>query len=190
MCMYTTQQVSSCWMGPKIKKKIKKGTRPRFTAVKARYYTMLFKNICAMCFSFHAASKESIRAGGELWLLGVLAVAVLRGSCGGWSPPQFPHSNTATLNCTHDDKGLENRTLPEGSESILGRTDNNLCSVTKVVAYLVIRQKLGAGPFFKLQSCVALTRASFVSWVYKGPQQLRIDTDKSAGHQQSRRNGI
>ena len=79
-------------------------------------------------------------------------------------------------------KASKTEPFRKGVKVYLGRTDNNLCSVTKVVAYLAIRQKLGAGPFFKLQSCVALTRASFVSWVYKGPQQLRIDTDKSAGH--------
>ena len=64
----------------------------------------------------------------------------------------------------------------------LGRTDNNLCPVAAVVAYLALRHKLGAGPFFKFQSGTALTRASFVDRVRKALKEAGMDADKFSGH--------
>ena len=64
----------------------------------------------------------------------------------------------------------------------LGRTDNNLCPVAAVVAYLALRHKLGAGPFFKFQSGTALTRASFVNRVRKALKEAGMDADKFSGH--------
>ena len=70
--------------GPKNKKiRIKNGTRPRFIAAKASYYSMLFKNVCMMFFFpccikrkhqgwWGALTVGSVGSGGfkgELWEL-------------------------------------------------------------------------------------------------------------------------
>ena len=70
----------------------------------------------------------------------------------------------------------------KGVKVYLGRTDNNLCPVAAVVAYLALHHKLGAGPFFKFQSGTALTRASFVDRVRKALKEAGMDADKFSGH--------
>ena len=70
----------------------------------------------------------------------------------------------------------------KGVKVYLGRTDNNLCPVATVVAYLAIRHKLGAGPFFKFQSGTALTWALLVNRVRKALKESGIDADKFSGH--------
>ena len=70
----------------------------------------------------------------------------------------------------------------KGVKVYLGRTNNKLCPVAAVAAYLAIRHKQGAGPFFKFQSGIALTRASFVSRVRLALAAAGIKADNFAGH--------
>ena len=63
----------------------------------------------------------------------------------------------------------------------LGRTNNVLCPVWAVAAYLAVRGR-SPGPFFRFVSGVPLTREAFVSRMRGALQPAGVDISKYSGH--------
>ena len=68
-----------------------------------------------------------------------------------------------------------------GVEIFLGRTENDLCPVTAVLAYMVKRGS-GPGPFFRFTSGASLTRAKLVIEVKKALAAAGVDCSAYSGH--------
>ena len=69
----------------------------------------------------------------------------------------------------------------QGVRIYLGKTDNDLCPVAAVAAYLASRS-ITPGPFFHFQNGAPLTRSSFVSRVTQALTTAGIDSSKYSGH--------
>ena len=63
----------------------------------------------------------------------------------------------------------------------LGRTDNDLCPVAALAAYVAIRGSQ-PGPFFVLESCKPLSRECFVSLVHENLSAAGVEATSYSGH--------
>ena len=68
-----------------------------------------------------------------------------------------------------------------GVSIYLGRTDNDLCPVGAVAAYLAVRGR-SAGPFFKFASGVPLSRELLVSRLREALRPSGLEVGKYSGH--------
>ena len=69
----------------------------------------------------------------------------------------------------------------KGVNLYMGRTNNDLCPITAMMAYLAIRGD-GDGPLFRFQNGQPLTRERFVAKVREALSTSGIDHNKYAGH--------
>ena len=84
--------------------------------------------------------------------------------------------------------GRPQQTFPNGSSReglqvnlYMGRTNNDLCPITAMMAYLANRGD-GDGPLFRFQNGQPLTRERFVAKVREALSTSGIDHNKYAGH--------
>ena len=63
----------------------------------------------------------------------------------------------------------------------LGRTNDDLCPVAALLAYIAVRG-MSAGPLFFFQDGQYLTKESFISWVRSALDTLGINSAEYAGH--------
>ena len=63
----------------------------------------------------------------------------------------------------------------------LGRTNDDLCPVAALLAYIAVRG-MSAGPLFFFQDGRYLTKESFISWVRSALDTLGINSAEYAGH--------
>ena len=68
-----------------------------------------------------------------------------------------------------------------GVDVYVGSTNDNLCPVTAVLAYMVARGK-GPGPFFRFHDGKPLTRARFVAGVREALAKAGVDNSAYSGH--------
>ena len=71
--------------------------------------------------------------------------------------------------------------LRKGAEIFIGKTDNIVCPIAAVVAYMVVRGNQ-PGPFFKFKDGQPLTKASFVRHVRLALQKAGLPYNEFAGH--------
>ena len=69
----------------------------------------------------------------------------------------------------------------QGVDVFVGITGSELCPVTAVLAYMVIRQP-GPGPLFKFENGSPLTQTAFVDRLRKALSRVGMDSSKYAGH--------
>ena len=69
----------------------------------------------------------------------------------------------------------------KGVTIYLGRTDNDLCPVGAIAAYLAVRDR-HPGPFFKFATGAPLSRVALVSNMRAALQSSEVDASKYAGH--------
>ena len=71
----------------------------------------------------------------------------------------------------------------KGVTICLGRTDNDLCPVAAMSAYLVVRRKSeGASPFFQFSSGAPLTREMLVKRVREALGPSGVSVERYSGH--------
>ena len=87
------------------------------------------------------------------------------------------HPSVATVNI----KASKTDPFRQGVTIYLGRTDNDLCPVAALAAYLASRAST-PGPFFRFLSGAPLTRSAFVSRVSHTLSAGGIDPSKYSGH--------
>ena len=69
----------------------------------------------------------------------------------------------------------------QGVFVFIGRTENNRCPVTAIVAYLVVRGR-STGPFFRWKSGLPLSRESLVKQMRKALSANGVDVSGYSGH--------
>ena len=69
----------------------------------------------------------------------------------------------------------------KGVAIVIGRTDNPICPVTAMMAYLAVRG-MNQGPLFRCQDGSPLTRDSFVQRVKQTLKKAGFDSSQYAGH--------
>ena len=69
----------------------------------------------------------------------------------------------------------------QGVYVYLGRTENELCPVSAVAAYLAVRGR-SAGPFFRFVSGTCLSRELLVKYIRAALHRYGIDVSKYSGH--------
>ena len=70
----------------------------------------------------------------------------------------------------------------KGVQIYIGATNNQLCPVAALMAYLAIRDRDPTSPLFKFQDNEPLTRDRFVREVRKSLREAGLDQSKYAGH--------
>ena len=78
-------------------------------------------------------------------------------------------------------KALKTDPFRKGVVVNLGRTDNDLCPVGAVAAYLAVRGR-EPGPFFKFVTGAPLSRTALVSRMRTALGSSRVDASKYSGH--------
>jgi hypothetical protein len=135
-----------------------------------RDHIMLWAACCMCFFGFLRSGEVTVATPGGYDPEAHLSEGDVR--LGPGSPPQLVQVHL---------KASKTDPFRRGVDVYLGRTGNDLCPVSAIAAYLVVRGR-GRGPFFNFTSGAPLSRERLVQCLREALAKVGIDASKYAGH--------